>query len=135
MAPERYVTLVELREEVVYGSHSFRLSDADYDDLLTRILDEESERMEGEFFAARTWEQEDSPDDDPPPGPVKDGIIRLVRSRLDRIQSDGIASESTTSGHSSTFRPSAEIMEQVASAVGEYRPSGDSDTSYGAWVV
>lgn len=135
MDPERYVTLNELGNEVSYEAQSFRMPESEYNDLLTRLLDEESERIEGEFFAARTWEQEGSPDDDPPPGPVKDGIIRLVRSRLDRIQSDGVESESTTSGHSTTFKPSAEIMEQVAAAVGEFRPSGDSETSFGAWVV
>lgn len=132
---ERYVTLDEMHEELVYSAQAFGLSSTEYDTLILRLIDEESERIESDLFAGRTWGLESSPDGDEVPGPIKDGVVRLVRSRLDRIQADGIESESISSGQSTSFRPAAEIRQDVRSTVAEYRPTGNTETSFGAWTV
>lgn len=64
------------------------------------------------------------------PGPVQDGLVRLVRSRLDRIQSDGLKSESLPSGQSASYRPPEEVLTTVAWTVAEYRPD-----SYGSGTM
>lgn len=135
MDPDRYVSLEELHEEIVYAPRSFNLEESEYDTLLTRLLDEESERIESDVFAGRTWGLDSSPDDAAVPGPVKDGVVRLVRSRLDRIQADGVESESLSSGQSASFRPAAEIRRDVRQTVSEYRPKGNTESSFGAWTV
>lgn len=56
------------------------------------------------------------------PGDVKDGLVRLVRSRLERIQSDGLESESVPTGQSASYRPPEEIIDAVKRSVIKHRP-------------
>lgn len=123
---ERYVSLEELKEELPFRPSAFPEID-DYDATLERFLDEESERIEGDDYAGRTWDS-----DEVVPGPVKHGIARLVRSRLEQIKSDGIESESLPSGQSATYRPPEEVRRGVRSAVRKYRPEDDNS---GAMVI
>ncbi|WP_255170103.1 hypothetical protein [Natrononativus amylolyticus] len=55
------------------------------------------------------------------PGAVRNGIVRLVRSVLEQIPTDGLSQES--SGDASyTYRPPGEIRATVAAEVQQYRP-------------
>ena len=124
--PERYVSLEELEEELPFSEAAFSV--ADWSGLLERLLDEESERVEGDDYVGRTWD--DAAD---VPGPVKHGIIRLVRSRLEQIKSDGLDSESGPTGQSVTYRPPEAVRRDVQSMVAKYRE--DDGERPGAWVV
>lgn len=59
---------------------------------------------------------------DSAPGAVRDAIVRLVRSRLERIKSDGLESESLPTGQSASYRPPEEVMAAAAAAVEEHHP-------------
>ena len=135
--PDRYVDLPTVKQEIVYSPDVFDMDTVEWDDLLERLIGEESERVESDRYANRVWDPHpDAPDDDDVPSPVTDGIIRLVRSRLDAIQLDGVSQESID-GQSSTFRPSSEIRDEVRRSVAPYRPKRDDDDDphIGAWVV
>ena len=121
--PERYVTADELQEELPFGEET-RANIDDWEALLERFLDEESERIEGPDYAGREF--------DDVPGPVKNAVVRLVRSRLEQIKTDGVESESLASGLSMTYRPPEAIRRDVQSMVRKYR---DDEDHPGAWVV
>lgn len=134
---DRYVDLPTVKQEIPYDPVAFDMDSAEWDDFLTRLLGEETERVESGRYAARVWEpHDDAPDDDDVPAPVIDGILRLVRSRLDAVQADGVTQESID-GQSTTFRPSSEIRDEVRRSVAPYRPGrdGDEDPYVGAWMV
>ena len=122
---ERYVSQDELEAELSFDPDAFPADD--WDDLVTRLLAQESERVEGPDYANREWD-----DADDVPGPVFDGIVRLVRSRLQRIKADGVESESTVSGQSLSYRPPEAVRADVQSAVSKYR---EDDEESGAWLV
>lgn len=67
------------------------------------------------------------------PGPVRDGLVRLVRSRLERIMGDGVTSESVPSGQNTTYRPPEQIRADVRASVATYRP--ETYGSDGAMVI
>lgn len=55
------------------------------------------------------------------PGPVQDGLVRLIRSRLEQRKTDGLESES--GGDTSyTYRPSDEIRHEVRSDIDDFGP-------------
>lgn len=127
---ERYVSQETLLQELAWDAEAFQGVD-DFDALLERLLDEESDRIEG--FAERSWGQDDSPDDDDAPVEVRDGVIRLVRSRLQRIQTDGIGNDQIVGAGSASYRPPEEILDSVREQVAPFRPRNDTDRS--AWAV
>lgn len=55
------------------------------------------------------------------PGEIRDAIVRLCRSRLQRIKSDGVESESYPSGQSITYRPPDEVRAAILSTARKYR--------------
>ena len=124
--PERYVTTDALQDELPFDEAAFPTID-DWAGLLERLLDEESERIEGSDYADRTFDED-------VPGPVKDGVIRLVRSRLDRIKTDGLETESLSDGSSYGYRPPEAVRADVRSAVAKYREDGE-DEATGAFVI
>lgn len=207
--PERYLSVAALEDEIAYRPEALGIDDttsdgeemSDWEQLLQRLLDEESDRIEGPNYAGtrfvptttsatlygdtaavdddlllrerpvrsvtsinadgttldvdthvRVWEThvtllKDAPINgwpdgpitieweyglDEPPGDVVDAVVRLVRSRLDRIQTDGLESESLPSGQSASFRPPEAIRADVRRTVARYEP--DSYHS-GAMVV
>lgn len=65
------------------------------------------------------------------PRPARDAIIRLVRSRLERVKSDGLESESLPTGQSASYRPPEEILSAAAATIRGYRP----DTYDGGMMV
>jgi len=209
--PERYLTVEELREELGRSPRTVGLDPedpddvAEYEDLLERLLDEESERLEGPDFAGTTFvergveetlfsaeavrgsgrdlvpssrpiaslesvepldadvsidvadvrvrethlelledadvvewptgaiEVEYTAGFDSVPGPIVDGLVRLVRSRIDRRSSDGVESESVPSGQSVQYRPASDVRRDVRSTASKYRP--DSYGGSGAMVI
>ena len=129
--PERYVTLEELQQELAYQPAAFGMADDegeptdDWTALLERLLDEESERVEGDHYAGRTWGA-----DEDVPGPVKHGIIRLARSRLTQIHGDGYESESSPAGQSATYTPAEDVRADVQSQVAKYRETDDESSGF-----
>lgn len=205
MTAERYVPLVDLKDEIPFAADAYQLNSGEWDALLTRLLDEESSRVESSEYAdtrftttqtSRTWRgnanlangrmdlilperpiqsvesviqdgdelTEDGdyvvldethlrvlPDaeitrwtdkiDMPltvewtygfeePPGDIRDAVIRLVRSRLERIKSDGLGSESMPTGQSADYRPPEEIHADVKNIVGKHKPPSYSGGGY-----
>lgn len=55
------------------------------------------------------------------PGPVEEAFVRLVRSAIDQIATDGLAQESVGDG-SYTYRPPQELRAEVVTTIREYRP-------------
>jgi hypothetical protein len=207
--PERYLNVATLEDEIAYRPEALGVDDevgdgedvSDWEQLLQRFLDEESDRIEGPNYAdtrfvpttttATLYGDTAAVGDDlllrerpvrsvtsidadgtaldvdtdvrvrethvqlleaapltswpdgpitveweygyeEPPGEVIDALVRLVRSRLDRIQTDGLESESLPSGQSASFRPPEEIRADVRRTVAQYEP--DSYHS-GAMVI
>ena len=64
------------------------------------------------------------------PSGVKAGVIRLARNALEQIETDGLESESV-GDESYSYRPPADLREEVRSEVVEYRP----DSYYGGSQV
>ncbi|QCW03566.1 DUF1302 domain-containing protein [Natrinema pallidum] len=195
--PERYLSVGDLEDELPFSPSAFDVDNTetnadgntDWDNLLQRLLDEESDRIEqmaSTLFvqtetSATLYGDEDTVGDDLPlpdrpvvdvasigvdgdplevgtdvrvrethvellddaaiyswpdgpievtwtygydavPGDVRDGLVRLVRSRLERIQSDGLESEGLPTGQSASYRPPEEIVAAVADDVGGYSP-------------
>ena len=56
------------------------------------------------------------------PGPVVDAIVRLVRSRLARIDADGVDSETLPTGQSVSYRPPERLLASVSRTMQRYRP-------------
>ena len=54
--PERYVSLESLTDELPFSEAAFDVDD--YDALLERLVDQESERIEGDDYAGRTWDED-----------------------------------------------------------------------------
>lgn len=54
-----------------------------------------------------------------PPQVVVDAVVRLARARLDRVQSDGLESESPGDGSSVNYRLPAELQRDVRATVRE----------------
>ena len=188
--PERYLSVDALEDELGFDGDTFDVDN--WPDLLERLLDEESERIESQDFADTAFVEIETtervyggvvdgtdlllgnrpvvdvssielpnvdetvePDDvwaatthlellgdadfdawpelvsveytyglDHVPGPVRDALVRLVRARLERIRADGVESEAMPSGQSVTYRPSADILDEVRDDLEEYRPGG-----------
>ena len=196
--PERYLSVSDLRDELPFSPEkAFGIDDTetdadgntDWDNLLERLLDEESDRVErfdGTLFvetetSETLYGDEDTVDDDlllpdrpvtdvvsvdadgealevgtdvrvrethvelldaapiyswpdgaievtwtygysEVPGDVRDAIVRLVRSRLERIQSDGLESESLPTGQSASYRPPEDVIRGAKETVSQYRP-------------
>lgn len=56
------------------------------------------------------------------PDAVREAIIRLVRARVGRIHSDGVASESSGAGQSVSYRPPGAVQASVKGQIWQYRP-------------
>ena len=136
--PERYVTLAELSDELPFGEEAFPHVD-DWTAFLERLLGEETERIENSQYAGRRWEVTEDWDGtvETVPGPIKNGVVRLVRSRLNTIRADGVESEAAPTGQSVTYRHPNEVRRDVQSMVAKFRPGPDEDADHGrgAWVV
>lgn len=52
-----------------------------------------------------------------PPQAVVDAVVRLARARLDRVQSDGLESESPGDGSSVNYRAPAELQRDVRATI------------------
>ena len=131
---ERYVSVNELMDEIAFDESMFDV--VNWDPFLERLLGAESERIENAAYAGRVWAPHpDAPDDNDVPAVVKHGVIRLVRSRLEQIHSDGLSSESGPAGQSLDYRPPAHVRQDVQSMVSKYREPTDDDADRGAWVV
>lgn len=123
--PDRYVSVSELEAELSFTHRALQVDQTEWEKLLRRLLDEESERVESGAYAGRTWAGDDVP------GPIRDGVIRLVRSRLERIQSDGLSQETLPTGQSATYRPPEHVKADVQRVARQYR----DDRDIGAWMV
>ncbi|GGL55130.1 hypothetical protein [Halocalculus aciditolerans] len=55
------------------------------------------------------------------PGPVREGVIRLVRKRLAMIEEDGLKQESVGDG-SWTYQVPADVRQEVRASVARYAP-------------
>lgn len=129
--PERYVTVGQLESELSFTNRALQADESEWAELLRRLLDEESERIESASYAARTWGGPHTSGTDDVPGPIRDGVIRLVRSRLERIQSDGLAQETLPTGQSASYRPPEDVRADVQRIARQHR----DDSDIGAWVV
>lgn len=56
------------------------------------------------------------------PGPFRDGLVRLIRSRIEQRKTDGLESESADSSY--TYRPSSEIKHEVRADIEDVEPPG-----------
>jgi len=129
---ERYVNLGDLKIELPFTSSDFQLDDSieegedysDWDDFLLDLLEEESSRLEG-------WFEDHNFETDPPKTPVKEGVIRLVRLRLDLVNSDGLEDESLGDGSSFSYSDPRKIRNEVKSDISELVVNDRG----GAWVV
>lgn len=66
------------------------------------------------------------------PGPVEDGLVRLCRNAVERVQTDGLESESTGDGASYNYRLPTAVQNEVQAVISDY-----SSPSYysGAQVI
>lgn len=64
------------------------------------------------------------------PGELRDALIRLVRSKLQRIKADGVESDSLPSGQSVSYRPPEDVVTQAQKTARKYRPD-----SYGSGAM
>lgn len=134
---ERYINLATLKGEIPFSSSDFILDDevedeeglTEWDNFLLDKLDDESSRVESWF------PEEDFGEDTPTT--IKEGVIRLVRLRLDLINSDGLDSESLVDGASYSYSETREIRKEIKSEIAEEILAEEdlTDDNKGAWVV
>ena len=134
---ERYINLATLKGEIPFSSSDFILDDevedeeglTEWDNFLLDKLDDESSRVESWFPASDFGEDT--------PTTIKEGVIRLVRLRLDLINSDGLDSESLVDGASYSYTEPKEIRKEIKSEIAEEILAEEdlTDDNKGAWVV
>lgn len=134
---ERYINLATLKGEIPFSSSDFILDDevedeeglTEWDNFLLDKLDDESSRVE-------SWFPEQDFGEDTPTT-INEGVIRLVRLRLDLINSDGLDSESLVDGASYSYSEPREIRKEIKSEIAEEILAEEdlTDDNKGAWVV
>lgn len=110
--PFPYVTADELQRELPYSHETSGLTESEWMALLTDKLKQESERVD-------QWTNESYRGDSATvPFIVRAAVIRLTRSVITQIESDGLSSEKVDD-HSESYRPPSEIREEVRKELGE----------------
>lgn len=107
--PFPYVPVREFREEYAPDAADLDFeTQAAYEHFLERILEHESARVEGDQYADRSWRS-----DATAPPVVYEAVVRLARIRIDSRNADILSSEQSASGRQESYRPPAEVREQV----------------------
>lgn len=110
--PFPYVTETEMSRELPYSHKNTGLTESEWMDLVADKLKQESARVESWIDESYRGEY------DTVPFVVRAAVIRLTRSVITQIESDGLSSESVDD-HSESYRPPAEVREEVRNELGE----------------
>lgn len=135
--PFPYVTQSEFEPRIDYSWRDFDniAGEKEYGEVLTTILETESERVEGPGYTGQRWRDGGSV-----PHVVKDAVIALAQTSLSQIKERGLARESLGSGASGSggtydYRPPKEIRDEVKETLEEAGFVGGPDGAGDLWVV
>lgn len=127
--PFPYVTPERLERELTLTPERIGVSDTEWLDLLSDVLESESERVETDDYAGVQYRDYETTGD--VPGILREAVIRLSRARLYAIETDGLESENTGDSASYNYRsPSAIRQEVMADLQAADLSRGDGDDGH-----
>lgn len=112
-----YVTREQLERRLELDADALAVSDEEWLAILDEVLEAESERVELAEYAGVSYRDVDTTDE--VPSIVREGVIRLARSAVQQIRTDGLSSENVGDGASYAYRPVSDIRDEVARSLSE----------------